>query len=233
MEVARNFGVATFGYAVTPNVDHLIRYYDDPRFRQAYVDARFVLLDSRLLAYILRLTKGLKLKVCTGSDLTARLFSAAVRTDDRLVVVGGSAAQAEQLALKYGLRGIRHHNPPMGFIGDPAAVESCLEFIESHSPFRFCLLALGAPQQEFLAQKLQQRDRARGLVLCIGAALNFLTGTERRAPRWMQNLGLEWAFRLLQDPGRLARRYLVRGPRVFALLRKMTIIARPGVVRSR
>jgi exopolysaccharide biosynthesis WecB/TagA/CpsF family protein len=55
--------------------------------------------------------------------------------------------------------------------------------------------------------------------LCVGAAVNFLTGTERRAPRWMQRSGTEWLFRLLNDPLRLAKRYLVRGPRVFSLLR--------------
>jgi exopolysaccharide biosynthesis WecB/TagA/CpsF family protein len=69
-----------------------------------------------------------------------------------------------------------------------------------------------------IAHRLQARGKARGLALCVGAALNFLTGAERRAPRWMQRLALEWLYRLLQDPRRLARRYLVRGPRVLGYL---------------
>ena len=161
---------------------------------------------------------GIRLPVCTGSDLTARLFSDVISPDDPLVLIGGSDEQARQLGERYGLRRLAHFNPPMGFIRDPEAVEACLRFIEAHSPFRFCLLAVGAPQQEVVAQLLKARGIARGLTLCIGASINFLTGDERRAPLWMQRCGMEWFFRLMKAPGRLANRYLVRGPRVFALL---------------
>jgi UDP-N-acetyl-D-mannosaminuronic acid transferase (WecB/TagA/CpsF family) len=131
------------------------------------------------------------------------------------------------LADRHGLNKLRHFNPPMGFINDPAAVEECLQFIESNSPFRFCLLGVGSPQQEILAQLLEARGKARGLALCIGASINFLTGAERRAPRWIQRIGAEWIFRLAGDPRRLAKRYLVRGPRVFALLPFTNIVLRP------
>jgi UDP-N-acetyl-D-mannosaminuronic acid transferase (WecB/TagA/CpsF family) len=59
------------------------------------------------------------------------------------------------------------------------------------------------------------------LALCIGASINFLTGSERRAPRWMQLIGFEWLYRLMNDPRRLAKRYLVRGPRIFLLLPRL------------
>jgi UDP-N-acetyl-D-mannosaminuronic acid transferase (WecB/TagA/CpsF family) len=95
--------------------------------------------------------------------------------------------------------------------------------IESHSPFRFCFIAVGSPQQEMLAQRLQARGIARGLALCVGGSINFLTGLERRAPRWMRRLGFEWFFRLLQSPGRMTWRYLIRGPRIFALLPRIEI----------
>jgi exopolysaccharide biosynthesis WecB/TagA/CpsF family protein len=114
----------------------------------------------------------------------------------------------------------------MGFIHDAGAVEKCLRFVEAHSPFRFCLLAVGAPRQEILAERLQVRNVARGLALCVGASIDFITGTERRAPQWLQRAGLEWLFRLVQNPARLATRYLVRGPRVFGLLRKTTFVLR-------
>jgi UDP-N-acetyl-D-mannosaminuronic acid transferase (WecB/TagA/CpsF family) len=114
----------------------------------------------------------------------------------------------------------------MDFIRDPKAVEECLSFVEAHSPFRFCLLAVGAPQQEILAERLQARGVARGLALCVGASIDFVTGTQRRAPPWMQRAGVEWLFRLSQNPARLATRYLVRGPRVFALLRRTKFMLR-------
>jgi UDP-N-acetyl-D-mannosaminuronic acid transferase (WecB/TagA/CpsF family) len=73
---------------------------------------------------------------------------------------------------------------------------------------------------------LKQRGKARGLALCVGASLNFLTGEERRAPSWMRRCGVEWLYRLLQDPRRLAARYLWRGPRVFGIMARSAIVAR-------
>jgi exopolysaccharide biosynthesis WecB/TagA/CpsF family protein len=142
---------------------------------------------------------------------------------DRIVLIGSSAQQAQRLVQIYGLQDLRQYSPPMGFIHDRQAVERTLEFVEAQSPFRFCFIGVGSPQQELLAHELKQRGRARGLALCIGASINFLTGTERRAPRWMQITNLEWLYRLLQDPRRLAQRYLVRGPRIFGLLPQLRV----------
>jgi exopolysaccharide biosynthesis WecB/TagA/CpsF family protein len=232
LDVAAGFGQGRYGYVVTPNTDHMIRLHDEAPFRASYADASYVLLDSRVLAYFLRLTRGLRLPVCAGSDLTAELFARIVGPDDPLVLIGGSGQQAQILAERYGLKRLAHFNPPMGFVRDPEQVEICLRFIEAHSPFRFCFLGVGAPQQEMLAQRLRERGLARGLALCIGASIDFLTGAERRAPRWMQVLAIEWVFRLLNNPGRLARRYLVRGPRIFGVLRKAQVVLRPADVMA-
>ena len=220
---AAGFGLGRLGYVVTPNVDHLIRLHDDADFRAAYDDATYVLLDSRVLAVLLRLTRTIVAPVCTGSDLTAALFRKVIAADDAVVIVGGSDAQFARIVTEFGLSNGHHFNPPMGFISEAAETRRCLRFIEEHSPFRFCFLAVGSPQQELVARQLSKRGVARGLVLCIGASLNFLTGDERRAPPWMQRLSLEWLYRLLQDPVRLAHRYLVRGPRVFRLMRSTAI----------
>jgi len=224
--VAATYGHDRFGYVVTPNVDHLIRYYEDATFRARYRAAEFILMDSRFAARLVYLLKGVRLPVCTGSDLTAHLLAKVIHPNDRIVMIGGDEAQARQIASRFGLNNLRHHNPPMGFINDPAAVEACLDFIEKSGPFRFCFLAVGSPQQETIAQALKARGIARGLALCIGASLNFITGHEKRAPLWMQKLALEWLYRLLQDPRRLARRYLLRGPRIFGLLRRSRVVLR-------
>lgn len=231
-EAAAGFGQARYGYVVTPNADHLDRLHRDVSFRTVYADAAYTVLDSRLMSHWLRLTRGLRLPVCTGSDLTAELFAKAIDSDDAIVLIGGSDRQAAQLTERYGLTGLSHFNPPMGFIHDPSALEACLRYVEAHSPFRYCLLAVGAPQQEQVAQSLRTRGVARGLALCIGASINFLTGDERRAPRWMQRMGMEWLFRLLQAPRRMTERYLLRGPRLFGLLRRTEIVLRPAVVAS-
>jgi exopolysaccharide biosynthesis WecB/TagA/CpsF family protein len=228
--VAAGFGRSRFGYVVTPNADHLIRLSEDPGFRRHYAAATFTLLDSRVVARIVKLIRGQRLPVCPGSDLVESLFGSEIRPDDPLVLVGGTARQAESLRQRYGLRRLAHYNPPMGFADDPLAVETCLRFIEAHSPFRFCFLAVGSPRQEMLAYRLQERRVARGLALCIGASINFLTGDERRAPVWLRMLCLEWLFRLAQSPRRLAQRYLIRGPKVFGVLQQSMIMLRaaPG-----
>jgi exopolysaccharide biosynthesis WecB/TagA/CpsF family protein len=226
LPVASTFGKDRYGFVVTPNVDHLIRCYEDPKFRGLYAAASFVLMDSRFAARIIRLVKGVQLPICTGSDLTEALLSSVIQPDDRIVLIGATNEQARLVAQKYGLRDLRHHNPPMGFIRDAAAVESCLEFVEKNGPFRFCFLAVGSPQQEVVAHALQTRGIARGLALCVGASLDFLTGAEQRAPRWMQQAGVEWLYRLLQNPRRLARRYLVRGPQFFLQLPRWSFLLR-------
>jgi len=216
--IATAFGSERFGYVVTPNVDHVIRHYHDPQFRALYAQASYVFLDSHFLANVIGIFKRRRHRVSPGSDLTAAVLSSVIKPNDVAVMVGGRAEQAQELRERFGLRALRHIDPPMNFIHDKAAVESCLRAIEESSPFRFCFLAIGSPQQEIIAQKLKERGIARGLALCIGASIDFITGAEKRAPRWIQKLGFEWLFRLIQNPKRLAKRYLVRGPRIFLLL---------------
>lgn len=227
VSIARAFARDRYGYVVTPNVDHFIRYHDDPTFRAQYADADYILLDSRFLSHLFGVVKSRRIGVCTGSDLTAQLFERVIEPNDQIVLIGGSDEQARILAERYQLKGIKHYNPPMNFVRNPAEVQACVEFIETNSPFRFCFLAVGAPQQELLAQLVKSRGKALGMALCIGASINFLTGLETRAPLWMQKIGFEWLFRLLNDPKRLAKRYLVRGPRVFSLLWVTKLRVRP------
>jgi exopolysaccharide biosynthesis WecB/TagA/CpsF family protein len=214
---------------VTPNVDHVIRHYQDSDFRSLYAQASYVLLDSRFLAHTVGLVKRQVLRVCLGSDLTTAVLESVIRPLDVAVLVGGSAGQARILRERYGLKALIHIDPPMNLIRDPDAIEQCLQEIESVGTFRFCFLALGSPQQETIAQKLKERGKVRGLALCIGAAINFLTGIEQRAPQWMQEAGLEWLYRLTKNPRRLWKRYLVRGPKIFPLLWKIELrVRRPA-----
>jgi exopolysaccharide biosynthesis WecB/TagA/CpsF family protein len=222
-QVARTFGSNRYGFVVTPNVDHLIRYGDDSQFRLLYAEASYVLLDSRFLSHILTVIGRTRLRVCPGSDLTRHLIRSVIEPSDRVVLVGSQTAQAQILKERFALNDLHHINPPMGFINDPAAFEECILAIEAASPFRYCFLAVGSPQQEMVAHRLKMRGKARGLALCIGASISFITGHERRAPLWMQKMGIEWTFRLMQNPGRLAKRYLWRGPRIFPILANLQL----------
>jgi exopolysaccharide biosynthesis WecB/TagA/CpsF family protein len=231
------FGSEQFGYLVTPNADHVIRYYHDDHFRHLYQQADYVLFDSRFLAHTVALLKRQALRVCPGSDLTAAVLDSVINPHDVTVLVGGSPEQAQILRERYDLKALHHINPPMNFIRDPAAVETCLQDIELIGQFRFCFLAIGSPQQEIVAQKLKERGKAKGLALCIGAAVDFLTGVERRAPLRMQEVGLEWLYRLSRHPRRMWKRYLVRGPKIFLVLRRIELSVRkpaslPGLSRE-
>jgi exopolysaccharide biosynthesis WecB/TagA/CpsF family protein len=226
LKLVAMFGSERYGYVVTPNVDHLIRHYQDTQFRSLYAQATYVLLDSRFLAHTMALVKRQVLRVCLGSDLTTAVLESVIKPLDAAVLVGATAEQAQFLRERYSLKALRHIDPPMNFIHDPAAVEACLQQIESMGSFRFCFLAIGSPQQEIIAQKLKERGKVRGLALCIGAAINFLTGIEQRAPRWMQEAGLEWLYRLTRNPRRLWKRYLVRGPKIFLLLPRIELRVR-------
>lgn len=211
---------APFAYLVTPNVDHVVRLHemrDDDRDAvwTAYREADWCVCDSRILAAIAA-REGIRLPVAPGSDLTVRLLETVVRAGDRIAVIGGKASTLAALGARFPGLTILHHVPPMGLRRNPDAMAAAAAFVAA-SRARFVFLAVGSPQQELLAHAIAARGDATGIGLCIGAAIEFVVGEQTRAPRWLQTLHLEWAFRLASDPARLWRRYLLTGPRVFAL----------------
>lgn len=201
---------APFGYVVTPNADHLVRLSRDPTLRAVYEGAMLRLLDSRVVSRLARAIGVAAPPVVTGSDLTAALLAAA---RDPVTIIGLDPVWVERL----GLPSVAHHNPPFGFEHDPAAIAAAVRFVIDH-PARFILLAVGSPRQEHLAAAIAATRRASGIGLCIGASLEFLAGARRRAPHWMQRAGMEWLHRLMADPVRLGRRYLLDSPAVIPLL---------------
>lgn len=210
-----------FAYVVTPNVDHAVMFNTagDEAWRAAYRAAvessDLCLNDSRVLARLARLS-GVRLPLAPGSDLTRALVSQGIATGNTVALVGGYAREAEWLSAALPAVRVAHLNPPMGVRDDPALHDAIAEFVEAEAA-DFTLLAIGAPQAEIVAHHIARRGRARGVGLCVGASVEFLSGARRRAPRWMQRAGLEWLFRLASEPRRLWRRYLVEGPRVFRI----------------
>ena len=212
---------ARLRYVVTPNVDHVVRCLEprhpaDARLAAIYAAADWCLCDSRVLARLALLT-GRRLSVVPGSDLTAALLDEVVKPGDRIAVVGGDVDMAPRLRQRFPGVTFLQHRPPMGLRDSAAAIAEAAAFVE-HSDARFSFLVVGAPQQELIAAELTARGRASGVALCVGASLEFVIGAQRRAPRLVQRMGLEWLHRLLTHPRRLWRRYLVEGPRILLLL---------------
>ena len=208
---------APFAYVVTPNADHFVRLARDPSLRLLYENAALRLLDSRVVALAARLMRFPAARVATGADVTAALLARYLRPGERMTIIGMRPAELSALIVRCGLAPPAHHNPPMGFENDPAAFAAVVAFVLAH-PARFVFLAVGSPRQEKLAAAIAATGRAAGTGLCIGASLAFAAGVERRAPAWMRRAGLEWLARLIGDPARLGRRYLLDCPAVFRLL---------------
>lgn len=215
--LAARTATSAFGYVVTPNVDHMVRLAEAPaEVRQAYADADLCLCDSRVLAR-LATWAGVTLPVVPGSDLVAALFARVATGGDRVCLIGGGPTDADALRALHPTFEIMQHRPPMGLRTDPAAMRAAVAFAVA-SRARFTLLAVGSPQQELLARALAAQPDARGTALCIGASVDFLVGTQTRAPRVVRTLGVEWVWRLATSPRRLARRYLIDGPAIFPIV---------------
>lgn len=221
-EVLRWLGEVTFQskykYVVTPNVDHVVRL-DTPHgreLRSLYDEADLCVCDSRVLKLLARF-HHIDLPLVPGSDLTKRLFDEVVMPGDTVAIVGASSKSLREMKRLFPQIRFRHYEAPMDLRGNAVARTKAAEFIAA-TKARFFLIAVGSPQQEMIAGLVQRTcPEARGAALCIGASLDFITGSQRRAPKFIQRANLEWAFRLLSEPRRLWKRYLVEGPRVFLL----------------
>ena len=206
-----------FTFVVTPNVDHIVRLHrqrDNARLWSSYEAATLSLCDSRVLHALAR-ASGLTLELVTGSDLTASLLAARPSIAAG-AVIGGDETLMQRLRARYPETTWFHHAPPADVLHNSEAQREIVDFVE-RSPARLVFFAIGSPQSVLVCALIAERRKAHGVGLCVGASLEFLAGTKVRAPRWLQRLGLEWLFRLLSEPTRLWRRYLVEGPVIFLL----------------
>lgn len=198
------------GTVFTLNLDHLVKLEEDPAFRAAYERATYVTADGAPVVYMAR-EKGVAIDRVTGADLVVPLCRAAAVAGVPVFLFGTTdpALDAAADALRRQAPGLRiagQESPAMGFdpFGEAAAVAAGR--IEA-SGARICFVALGAPKQELFANAAV--CRSEGVVyICIGAALDFLAGTQVRAPVFMRRFGLEWSWRLFQNPRRMTRRYV-------------------------
>lgn len=206
---------SSFEYIVTPNVDHVVRLNSDPIFSSHYLKADFAVCDSRILKKLAKIAYDVDLPLVTGSDLTKELFDNHLKRK-KVSIVGGSSRIIHKLEARYEIGAIEHYNPPMGFYNTEDEIQKCVEFVRK-SQCDFVFLCVGSPQQEILANRIKQCNDVRGVGFCVGASLLFLTGEEKRAPKWIQKLALEWLHRLLSDPKRLLKRYLIDDIAIFKI----------------
>jgi N-acetylglucosaminyldiphosphoundecaprenol N-acetyl-beta-D-mannosaminyltransferase len=204
------------GCVVTPNVDIMAAVRRNAELRALVESAELAVADGAPLVWASRMARRPLPERVAGSDLVWGLAEAAAQRGLRLALLGGTpdavARPTERAAAvleeRYpGVKLVGAWCPPMGFDRDASQWRALVE--------RFCradpdlvYVGLGFPKQEQVIGRLRE-EAPRTWFLGCGASIDFIAGYRRRAPKWMQRSGTEWLFRLLSEPRRLARRYLL------------------------
>ena len=196
-------------YVVTPNLDHSVLLYQRPELAEVYQSAELVIADGFPVIWASRwLRKPLPERVA-GSDLVPGIFQATTRPL-RVFLLGARPGVAQLAATKVeaqytNVRVVGVHSPELGFEHDPALNDEAVRLVAETAP-DVLVVALGAPKQELWSYRERHRLRAK-VIICAGATVDFLAGERKRAPAWCQRMHLEWAYRALEEPGRLIPRY--------------------------
>jgi len=226
----------------TVNLDHMVKLDKSGPFRDAYARADYITADGWPIVWLARgpdrrkspragsvdRRKAPALERTTGADLLEPMCREAARHGLPLYFIGPSPASQEA-----GLRILKDRYPGLMIAGAetpqlPAAIDDAtvdeLAARLAQSGARVCVVSLGAPKQEVLADALHRRCPDIGF-LCVGAALDFISGHSVRAPIWVRRMGMEWFWRMIGDPKRLVGRYIGCG---FALIK----LSLPSVFRG-
>ena len=197
---------------VSINAAKLVRFQSEPELRDAVLSCELVTADGQAVVWAARVLRQPLPERVAGIDLMEALLEEAPRRRYRLFLLGARpevvAAAAREIERRHpgvAIVGIHH-----GYFGSDESERVVAEVAAAAPDLLF--VALETPAKEiFLAR---HRDRlAVPFAMGVGGAFDVLAGVRRRAPGWMQRVGLEWLYRLAQDPRRLARRYVVGNTR--------------------
>jgi len=200
------------GWISTPNIDIMRRSAEDAGVRRLIGAADVVVADGAPVVWAAKLGGRPLPERVAGSALVWSLSAAAAVAGRGIFLLGGEPGVADRAAARLcghapGLRVTGTFAPDWGFESDPAQVDAIGELLKSADP-DVVFVGLGCPKQERLIEALAP-DLPRIWWVGCGAALDFAAGERRRAPAWMQASGLEWVHRMVAEPRRLVRRYLV------------------------
>ena len=210
-------------YVVTPNVDHIVQLETNKELQDVYANASLILTDGKPLQWIAKwYGTPIKEKI-SGSDLFPRLCDMAARKGYKMFFLGAAEGvatkAAENLINRYnGLQVVGTYSPPYGFEKSPEEMLKITRLIKEAAP-DMLIVGLGCPKQE---KFMYHHCRELGVPISfgLGASFDFEAGNIKRAPKWMSEHGLEWLFRITQDPQRMAKRYLVDDLKILKLATK-------------
>lgn len=207
-------------YVVTPNVDHIVQLETSKELQDVYNNASLILTDGKPLLWIAKWYGTPIKEKLSGSDLFPLLCDMAAKKGYRMFFLGAAegvaAKAAKNLAKRYkGLQVVGTYSPPFGFENNEDEMNKIKEMIKGAKP-HILVVGLGCPKQE---KFMYHHCKELGVPISfgLGASLDFEAGNVKRAPKWMANHGLEWLFRITQDPRRMAKRYLVDDRKIIKL----------------
>jgi len=198
-------------YVVTPNAAHIYSLYNDLEFKKAYDNASLVLADGLPLVWASRLLGNPLKERVAGSDLFGKVCQIAADNNKNIFLLGGiegsEKAAENKLKRLYSNINISSFSPRFGFENDEKETDAIINTI-NNSNIDLLFMCVGAPKSE--KWLFINRDKLKiKLACCVGTAMDLFVGREKRAPSFMQKTGLEWLWRLMQNPGRLWKRYLI------------------------
>lgn len=210
-------------YVVTPNVDHIVKLEKDKEFQEVYKEADLILTDGMPLIWISKIKKTPIKEKVSGSDLFPEVCKLAAEKGYKLFLLGAAEGVAAKAAVnlkdKYtGLNVVGTYSPSYGFEKNQNEINEIIKMINEVKP-DILAVGLGAPKQEKFLYNFRNQLNVP-VALAIGASIDFEAGNIERAPEWMQRIGLEWSYRLIKEPKRMFKRYLVDDMKIFKLVFK-------------
>ena len=199
-------------YVVTPNVDHIVKLESNEKLKASYSEADLILTDGMPLIWASKIYRTPIKEKISGSDLFPELCKLAAEKHYSMFFLGAkegvAAKAAEKLKVHFpDLKITGCYAPPFGFESNPKELEKIEHLIKEANP-HILILALGCPKQEVLAHQFRNLFGVP-ITLCLGASLDFTAENVKRAPLWMRKAGIEWIYRLYQEPIRMFKRYIL------------------------
>jgi len=225
-EIISNFG--KFKFLIPINVDVVMKLNGDSEFSRAVNsclnEIKFV-NDSQVINFATRIILGENLgKKISGSDFLPWLCSQKNNNEFSIFLLGGMGDSATLAQTNLNLRFgdgivVGSISPSYGFDKKEKECENIINKI-NQSGANVLAIGVGAPKQEIWMIKYASKLPKIKLFIAVGATIDFEAGIINRSPKWISSIGLEWLFRLMLEPRRLAKRYLLEGPPFFWLLLK-------------
>lgn len=210
-------------YVVTPNVDHIVRLEKDVELQKVYKNASLILTDGKPLIWISKWYRTPIKEKISGSDLFPKVCELAANKNYTMYLLGAAEGVADtaarNLMKKYpGLNIVGTYSPPFGFEKNEQEINKIKAQIKDVH-LDILIVGLGCPKQE---KFMYYHCKELGVPISfgLGASIDFEAGNIKRAPKWMSEHGLEWLYRITQDPKRLVKRYLVDDMKIVGLAGK-------------